>query len=62
MYFTIAKNDYGYLIDSISNNYRELRCKFPNDEIYYSDSPILSIYIIKEQLNKVNGSNEKDSD
>ena len=43
MYFTIAKNDYGYLIDSIPNSYRELRCKFPNDEIYYSDSPILSI-------------------
>lgn len=60
MYFTIAKNDYGYLIDSISNSYRDLKNKFPEDEIYYSDSPILSIYVIKKYLQVADG-NEKNS-
>ena len=53
IYFTIAKNDCGYLIDSISNDYQILKDKFPDEKIYKSDSPIVSIYIIKDQLNEI---------
>lgn len=53
IYFTIAKNDCGYLIDSISNDYDLLKSKFPDKKIYKSDEPIVSIYIIKDQLNEV---------
>jgi hypothetical protein len=52
IYFTIAKNDCGYLIDSISEDYSTLKLKFPNSKIYKSDAPIVSIYIIKDQLNE----------
>ena len=38
IYFTIAKNDCGYLIDSISNSYEVLRAKFPDEKIYKSDN------------------------
>ena len=53
IYFTISKNEYGYLIDSISENYATLKLKFPNETIYYSDEPIVSIYVIKDQLHEV---------
>lgn len=50
IYFTIAKNDYGYLIDSISNNYDLLKNKFPDEKIYESDKPIVSIYVVEKDL------------
>lgn len=50
IYFTIAKNDCGYLIDSISNNYDLLKNKFPDEKIYESDKPIVSIYVVKKDL------------
>ena len=53
IYFTVAKNDCGYLIDSISEDYATLKLKFPDEIIYKSDNPIVSIYVIKDQLNEV---------
>ena len=53
IYFTIAKNDCGYLIDSISECYEVLKYKFPDEKIYKSDKPIVSIYVIKDQLDEV---------
>lgn len=53
IYFTIAKNDCGYLIDSISEDLGALKNKFPDEKIYFSDEPIISIYVIKNQLNEV---------
>lgn len=53
IYFTIAKNECGWLIDSISDCYEVLRARFPNEKIYKSDKPIVSIYILKDQLNEV---------
>ena len=53
IYFTVAKNDCGYLIDSISKDYNILRNKFPDEKIYLSDEPIVSIYVIKDQLHEV---------
>lgn len=50
IYFTIAKNDCGYLIDSISEDLEALKRKFPDEIIYQSDEPIVSIYIVKNQL------------
>ena len=41
------------LIDSISDCYEVLRAKFPDEKIYKSDKPIVSIYILKEQLNEI---------
>lgn len=52
IYFTISKNECGYLIDSISKSYEVLRAKFPDAKIYKSDKPIVSIYIIKNQLDE----------
>ena len=52
IYFTIAKNECGYLIDSISEDYATLKLKFPDEKIYKSDEPIVSIYVIKNQLNE----------
>ena len=52
IYFTISKNECGYLRDSISEDYSTLRLKFPNEIIYKSDDPIVSIYVIKNQLNE----------
>jgi hypothetical protein len=53
IYFTIAKNDCGYLIDSISSDYDTLKAKFPNEKIYKSDEPIVSIYILKDQIDEI---------
>ena len=53
IYFTIAKNDCGYLIDSVSESYTLLREKFQDEKIYVSDKPIVSIYVIKDQLNEI---------
>lgn len=53
IYFTIAKNDCGYLIDSISEDYDALKNKFPDEKIYKSDRPVISIYIVKDLLNEV---------
>lgn len=53
IYFTIAKNECGYLIDSISNDLEALKTKFPDETIYKSDEPIVSIYVIKDQLNEI---------
>ena len=53
IYFTIAKNECGYLIDSVSESYEALKKKFPDENIYKSDKPIVSIYVIKDQLNEV---------
>lgn len=53
IYFTVAKNECGYLIDSISTNYDQLKTKFPKEIIYQSDEPIVSIYVIKNQLKHV---------
>ena len=53
IYYTIAKNECGLLIDSVSNDYNALHNKFPDEKIYKSDEPIVSIYVIKEQLNEV---------
>ena len=50
IYFTVAKSDCGYLIDSISKNYDILKNKFPDEKIYKSDEPIVSIYVIKDQF------------
>ena len=55
IYFTISKNDCGYLIDSISKDYKALVNKFPNETIYQSKDPIVNINISKEQLNEVKG-------
>lgn len=55
IYFTIAKNECGYLIDSISNDYDKLHNKFPDEKIYESDEPIVSICVIKNQLKETNG-------
>lgn len=52
IYFTIAKNDCGYLIDSISTDLEKLKYKFPDEIIYQSDEPIVSIYVVKDQLQK----------
>ena len=49
IYYTIAKHDYGYLIDSISENYEVLKNKFQDETIYQSDKPILTIYVMGEQ-------------
>lgn len=56
IYFTIAKNDCGYLIDSISNDFDKLRQKFPDEKIYQSDEPVVSIYVIKGELNETEDS------
>ena len=56
IYFTVAKNDCGYLIDSVSKDYTILRNKFPDEKIYQSDEPIVSIYVIKDQLHEVSNS------
>lgn len=53
IYFTIAKNECGYLIDSISEDLEALKRRFPDDKIYKSDKPIVSIYVIKDQLNEI---------
>lgn len=50
IYFTISKNECGYLIDSISTNYNQLKAKFPKETIYKSEEEIVSIYVIKDQL------------
>lgn len=50
IYFTIAKNECGYLIDSISQDREKLRSKFPEEKIYYSNEPIVSIYVIENEL------------
>jgi hypothetical protein len=50
IYFTISKNDCGYLIDSISTDFEKLKYKFPDEKIYKSDEPIVSIYVTKDQL------------
>ena len=52
IYFTIAKNDCGYLIDSISYDYEKLKNKFPDEKIYESDEPVVSIYVVKDQLHE----------
>jgi hypothetical protein len=53
IYFTISKNECGYLIDSVSTDLEKLRYKFPNEKIYKSDKPIVSIYVIKDQLDEI---------
>ena len=53
IYFTIAKNECGYLIDSISESLEALQNKFPDEKIYKSDKPIISIYIVKDQLDEI---------
>ena len=53
IYFTIAKNECGYLIDSVSRDLEALRNKFPDEKIYQSDEPIVSIYVIKDKLSEV---------
>lgn len=53
IYFTIAKNECGYLIDSISRDLEALKNKFPDEKIYQSDEPIVSIYVIKDKLFEV---------
>ena len=53
IYFTVAKNDCGYLIDSISECYEVLKYKFPDEKIYKSDKPIVSIYVLKDQLDEI---------
>lgn len=53
IYFTIAKNEYGYLVDSVSDDLEALINKFPNEKIYKSDTPILSIYVVKENLHEI---------
>ena len=53
IYFTIAKNECGYLIDSISEDLETLKRRFPDDKIYKSDKPIVSIYVIKDKLNEI---------
>ena len=37
IYFTVAKNDCGYLIDSVSESYTLLTEKFPDEKIYIPD-------------------------
>lgn len=44
-YFTISKTDGGNLIDSVCTDYEKLKAKFPDEVIYYSEDPILNIYI-----------------
>lgn len=52
-YFTIAKNECGNLIDSISYDYNVLKNKFPDEKIYYSEDPIINIYV--SELKEYNG-------
>lgn len=52
IYFTISKNEGGYLIDSISESYDALKNKYPDEIIYESDKPIVSVYVLKKQLNE----------
>ena len=52
IYFTIAKNTCGYLIDSISLDKKLLQNKYPDKTIYESDEPIINIYIVKSELNE----------
>lgn len=53
IYFTIAKNDCGYLIDSVSNDLNALKTKFPDEKIYMSEKPVVSIYVLKDELNEI---------
>lgn len=52
-YFTILNKNGQYILDSISSSWELLHYKFPEDKIYYSDIPLKSIYISKEQLRNV---------
>lgn len=58
IYFTIAKNDCEYLIDSISNDFDILHNKFPDEIIYESDEPIVSIYVIEKDLCRAKNQNQ----
>ena len=53
IYFTVSKDEYGYLIDSISEDLEALVNKFPQEKIYKSEEPVVSIYVIKDQLNEI---------
>ena len=53
IYFTIAYDEYGYIIDSISTDLNTLRKKFPNEKIYKSDRKINSIYVVKSSLHEI---------
>ena len=52
IYFTIFKGDGGFMIDSISENYSDLKSAYPNKIIYKSDKKILSTYVTKDKLNE----------
>ena len=53
IYFTISKLEGGNLIDRVSLDYNAPKNKLSDEKIYQSDKPILSIYIVKEQLHEV---------
>lgn len=46
IYYITSKTDCGIIIDSVSEDYTALKNKFPNETIYFSDKPILSVYIV----------------
>ncbi len=45
IYFITSKTECGTIIDSVSEDYNALRRKFPNETIYFSDKPIVSVYV-----------------
>ena len=53
IYYTVAKCDYGVVIDSISEDLEALVNKFPQEKIYRSDEPVVSIYVNKNQLHEI---------
>lgn len=52
IYFTISKDN---VVDSISKNFTSLKLKFPNETIYKSDTPLISVFINKDELNEIRG-------
>lgn len=55
IYYTIVKlPNEGYIIDSVSEDLNIMRNKFPNEIIYESDIPIMSIYINSNELKEAN--------
>ena len=42
MYYTLSKEG---VIDSISDNYKALKDRFPNEKIYKAEEPLTSIYV-----------------
>lgn len=42
MYYTLSKEG---VVDSISDSYKALKKRFPDEKIYKADKPLKSIYV-----------------